>query len=139
MIEVLVTVVIVGILAAIALPMYFDFVIRSKLIDGTSKTANFQSLLVKYYNDNNGTFVNPRGSAICGVPNPILAAADYFTISCIGATDTTYTVQADGIAARGTGGFRFTVDQTNAKATPLVPVGWTNNLTCWIMRKDGTC
>ena len=42
LIEVIVTAAIVGMLAAIALPSYFDFVTRSKIIDGTTKLGDFR-------------------------------------------------------------------------------------------------
>ncbi len=44
LIEMMITVAIVGILAAIALPSYFEFVTRSKIIDGTTKLGSFKSL-----------------------------------------------------------------------------------------------
>ena len=143
MIEMMITVAIVGILAAIALPMYYDFIARSKIIDGTTKLGDFKSKMDKYFMDNR-TYLN---GAACGafVPAPVVSQADYFTITCgpPGAcnapTATSYQICADGIAAKGMSGFRYTVDQTGAKATPKVAPGWTTNLTCWALRKDGSC
>ena len=37
------------------------------------------------------------------------------------------------------GGFVFTINQANAKATTSVPAGWTANATCWVTKKGGTC
>ena len=136
LIEVMITVAIVGILAAIALPMYFDQITRSKIIDGTTKLGDFRSKMDKYFMDNR-TYVNPPGGAVCGVVPVGDPAADYFTITCAG-TDTTYLVTATGIAARGMGGFAYTVDQTNAK-TSAGPGGYFTAATCWALRKDGSC
>jgi type IV pilus assembly protein PilE len=136
LIELLITVAIVGILAAIALPSYFDFVTRSKIIDGTTKLGDFRSKMEKYFLDNR-TYLN---GAACGLPNPAVSAADYFTITCgpPAATATTYTIVATGIAARGMGSFVYTVDQTNAKAS-TGPAGWAPGVGCWALRKDGSC
>jgi type IV pilus assembly protein PilE len=136
LIEVMVTVAIVGILAAIALPSYFDFVTRSKIIDGTTKLADFRSKMEKYFMDNR-TYVN---AGVCGVANPAVAASDYFAITCPAATAsaTGYQIRADGIASKGMGGFAYVVDQTNAKSS-TGPTGWTAAPTCWLLRKDGSC
>jgi len=139
LIEVMITVAIVGILASIALPMYFETVTRSKIIDGTTKLGNFKDLMDRYYPTNNATYVNPRGSAICGIPDPVVnLTADYFAIRCIGASDTGYTITATGIPSRGMGGFFYTVTQTGAK-TSTGPAGWSPGAGCWALRKDGSC
>jgi type IV pilus assembly protein PilE len=136
LIEVMVTVAIVGILAAIALPSYFDFITRSKIIDGTIKLGDFRSKMEKYFLDNRSYL----DGAACGVPNPLVTASDYFTITCGPPvpTATTYTILATGIAARGMGGFVYMVDQTNAKAS-TGPTGWSPGIGCWASRKDGSC
>jgi type IV pilus assembly protein PilE len=136
LIEVMVTVAIVGILAAIALPSYFDIVKRTKIIDGTSKLGDFRTKMEKYFMDNR-SYLN---GAVCGVPNSPVAASDNFTITCgpPAPSATTYTILATGIADRGMGGFVFTVDQTNAKAS-TGPTGWSPGVGCWALRKDGRC
>jgi len=137
MIELLITVAIVGILAAIALPSYFDYVTRSKIIDGTTKLGDFKSKMDKYFMDNR-TYLN---GAACGVANPAVSASDYFTITCgpPAPTATTYTIVATGIPARGMpAAFVYIVDQTNAKSS-AGPAGWVGNGACWALRKDGTC
>ena len=115
LIELMVVLVIIGILAGIALPSYFEFVTRARIIDGTIKLGDFRLKMEKYFMDNR-SYLN---GADCGVPNPPATTADYFTISCgpPAPTATTYTILATGIAARGMSGFVYTVDQTNAKAS----------------------
>ena len=136
LIEVIVTMAIVGILAAIALPSYFEFVTRSKIIDGTTKLGDFRSKMEKYFMDNR-SYLNGAG---CGLPDPPAAASDYFTITCgsPAPTATTYTILATGLAARGMSGFVYTVDQTNAKGS-TGPSGWSPGVGCWALRKDGSC
>jgi type IV pilus assembly protein PilE len=141
MIEMMITVAIVGILAAIALPSYFEFVTRSKIIDGTTKLGDFKSKMDKFFMDNR-TYLN--GGGTCGVANPLVSPSDYFAITCgppgtcVAATATSYSICADGIAAKGMAGFRYTVDQTNAKSS-TGPAGWAAAPTCWALRKDGSC
>ena len=134
LLEVMITVAIVGILAAIALPSYGDYVTRSKIIDGTTKLGDFKSKMDKYFMDNR-TYLN---GAACGVTPPVASTSDYFQLRCA-ATPTTFTVTATGVAANGmSASFIYQVTETNAKRSQG-PAGWTTNLTCWAVRKDGTC
>lgn len=138
LIEVMITVAIVGILAAIALPMYFDQVTRSKIIDGTTRLGDYRSKMEKYFMDNR-RYVTVAGGAVCGVPDPVPGASDAFQINIAPCTDTTYTITATGRPAYGmSASFVYTVDQTNAKSSSG-PAGWTAAPTCWALRKDGSC
>ena len=116
LIELMVTVAIMGILAAIAVPMYSDYVTRGRIIDGTSKMGDIRTQMEKYFMDNR-TYVTGLGG--CGAQASIAAynadPSANFTISCPAPTATTYTIQADGIKARGMGGFSYSVDQANVK------------------------
>jgi len=148
LIEVMITVAIIAILASIALPSYQTFVMRSKIIDATSKLGDLRTAMEKFFMDNRSYLAG----AVCGVdqaaaPSNLIAGynadpARNFNFSCPPAlvTATTYVLQADGIPGRGMGGFQYTVDQANNKVTVTVPAGWSGTLnTCWVIRKDGSC
>jgi type IV pilus assembly protein PilE len=138
LIEVMIVVVIVGILAAIALPSYSDYIMRSKIIDGTTKLGDFRAQMEKYFMDNR-RYVTVAGGAICGIdPTASAGPSDVFDLTCAG-TDTTYTITATGKASKGMSGFTFDVNQAGRKRTTAAPTGWTSNTGCWIVRKDGTC
>ena len=49
LIELMVTVAIIGILAAIAIPMYGDSVMRSKIIGGTTQLGDVRTQMEKYF------------------------------------------------------------------------------------------
>lgn len=127
LIEVMIVVAIVGILAAIALPSYQDYVTRSRISEATSTLASQRVLLEQYYQDNR-TYVG--GCPVQTLPN--------FTFGC-GATPTTtaYTITAAGAGPMA--GFTYTIDQNNARATTTAPAGWGTNANCWAIRKDGSC
>ncbi len=133
--EVLITVAIVGILAAIALPSYNETIMRSKLVDGTTKLGDFRTQMEKFFLDNR-TYI---GGAGCGVPNPVPGSSDHFAITCVAPTATTFTVTATGRPATGMpAAFVYTVDQANVR-TSAGPVGWTPGAGCWAIRKSGSC
>jgi len=147
MIELMIVVVIVGILASIAIPAYTDYVTRGKLAEASSQLASTRVTLEQYYQDNRNYGSTAGG---CVTAMPASPAVKYFTYSCnwtvasppnatAGGTNQFFTVTATGIANQGTGGFVFTVDQNNNKATTAVPANWTANATCWVINKGGAC
>ena len=142
LLEVMITVAIVGVLAAIALPSYNYYITRSKIIDGTVKLGNFRNQQEKWFLDNRTYQAVPAVGTACGVANPPTYGNDAFTITCTANTATTYFILATGIAAKGMTGFQYRVDQTNAKTTVSLPGGWTYPTPtndCYAIRKEGTC
>jgi len=142
LLEVMITVAIVGVLAAIALPSYNYYITRSKIIDGTVKLGNFRNQMEKWFLDNRTYQPVPAAGTACGVANPATFGNDAFAITCTANSATTYLILATGIAAKGMGGFQYRVDQTNAKTTLALPSGWTYPTPtndCYAIRKEGTC
>ncbi|MCC7326114.1 MAG: prepilin-type N-terminal cleavage/methylation domain-containing protein [Burkholderiales bacterium] len=140
LIEVMITVAIVGILAAIALPSYNDYILRSKIIDGTTKLGHFRMDMEKYFLDNR-TYQDVANPGNCGIADRPGIGSDVFAITCVvGANpDTQYTVTATGRPAMGmSASFVYTVNERNQK-TSTGPTGWTSATTCWAVRKDGSC
>ena len=111
LIELMIVVAIIAVLAAIAMPAYQDYVIRGKLSEAASNLGQLRVRAEQFFQDNR-TYV---GMAC----TPVNAAeAKYFTYDCsVAPTTAVYTLRATGVAAQKTGGFVFTVDQTNAKSS----------------------
>ncbi len=122
---------IIGILAAIALPSYNDYITRGKIPDATSILAVKRVRLEQFYQDNK-TYAGARD---CDAES-----STYFTFVCTTAGSATgYVLQATGVGAMA--GFAYNIDQTNLRTTVSVPAGWTvpNPNTCWTVRKGGVC
>jgi type IV pilus assembly protein PilE len=137
LLEVMITVAIVGILAAIALSSYSYFVTRSRIVEATNGLSDYRNRMEKFFMDNR-TYLS--GGA-CFVSSDMSTnwntAPDHkFTMSCA-ATATTYTLTATGGGSMS--GFEYTLNQRNDKATNTVPTGWSKTATCWTLRKDGSC
>ena len=139
LIEVLVVVAIVGILAAIALPSYSDYVRRSKIIEATTGMSDMKTRMEQYFLDNRRY---DNGGA-CGV-NPAVAEKNVktFTITCAGSA-TGYVVTATGKAAEGMGSFVYVYTNTLAnpdlKSTTSTGPWGKSSANCWVTRKDGSC
>ena len=139
LIEVLITVAIVAILAAVAVPAYMDSVRRGKLVDGTVRMGDYRAQLEKWFLDNRTYQTVPPAGATCGIPSPTPAPNDAFQLTCVANTPTTYTVTATGRLAGGMDPlFTFVVDQANVRSS-AGPSGWAGSGTCWAVRKDGSC
>ena len=130
LIEIMIVVAIVGILAAVAVPAYTDYVKRAKIADATSNLSTKRVQMEQFFQDNR-TYV---GATAC---NDTPSVSQNFDFSCTTATATAFTLQALGKS--GMTGFTYTIDQTGAKKTTAVPSGWTSSTTCWVTKKNGDC
>lgn len=134
LLELLIVLGIIGILSAIAIPSYRDYVIRGKITEATSNLGDMRIKLEQFYQDNR-TYV---GACVGGTIAP-LPTGSAFTYSCPTLTVATYSVRALGNASEGMSGFDYTIDQSNAKTTVSVAPGWTLTAGCWVTKKDGSC
>jgi len=139
LIEVMITVAIVGVLASIALPAYWESVTRSKIIDGTTKLGDFRAQQEKWFLDNRTYQKVPAAGTNCGVDDPTPGASDAFSLHCDAPTAFSYNITATGRPAAGmSASFIYTVDQSNQKSS-AGPSGTFTSATCWAVRKDGSC
>ena len=127
LIELMIVVVIIGILAAVAIPAYQDHVMRGRIAEATSGLAQMRMRIEQYYADNR-TFENYT----CPAPGQV----DAFAFTCPVLTANTYTLQAAGAAARGMSGFTYTLNQANVRASTTP---WGDNGACWVIGKGGAC
>lgn len=137
LIELLIVIAIMGILAAIALPMYNEYVLQAKLSEAQSNLADIRVRAEQFFADNRSYATLP---ANCNFPT---ANAKYFTYRCDvpAPTANTYTATATGTGALT--GAVFTVNQSNVRGSTFTGTfsaqGWTNSTTCWKSRKSETC
>lgn len=132
MIELMLVVAIIGILTAVALPSYKDYVIRGKIPQATSGLAAKRVQMEQFFQDNR-TYAN--GTACTNDT----ATSQYFTFSCSGVPDSSgFVLQAVGTGSMA--GFNYTVDQNNTKTSTITAAGWAASSTsCWITKKGGAC
>jgi type IV pilus assembly protein PilE len=131
LIELMITVAVIAVLSAIALPSYQQYAIRARLTDAFSALSSAQASAEQFWSSNR-TYVGFQNAN--GFP---VNSANFTYTMPVAATSSTY-----AIAATGAGpvlGFAFTIDQNGNKATTAVPAGWTASATCWINKKGGAC
>jgi prepilin-type N-terminal cleavage/methylation domain-containing protein len=136
LIELMITVAIIGILAAVALPSYRDYILRGQLVDATNLLSAAQANTERYFQDNR-TYANV--SPTIRTPCDQGGTQGNFTLTCVGTPDgTTYSMKATGLGPVAK--FTFFVDQFGTRSTTLAAgAPWTaGTYTCWYVKK-GAC
>lgn len=132
LIELMITVAVVGVLSMVALPMYTDHVKRTKLAEAYTLLGAQNLRMEQFYQDNR-TYV--------GGPCSPTTTPKFFDISCSsGPSATDYTLKASAKSGSGIEGTVFTVNRQGEQATLGMPAGWTvPTKKCWATDKAGTC
>ncbi|MEF8731336.1 MAG: type IV pilin protein [Candidatus Accumulibacter meliphilus] len=144
LIEIMMVVIIIGILTAIAVPAYSDYLIRSRITQATAGLSEKRVRMEQFFQDNHTYF---RAAAGADPEISSLACADdttasqYFNFTCPTLTATTYTLTATGKSSMS--GFTYTLDQANVRSSTIAspaPSGWVHALAaCWMTNKGGGC
>ena len=134
LIELMVVVIIIGILAAIAMPAYNNYVTQTRAVAGVSPLADARVKMEQFFQDNRSY---ASAGTICGASMP--ANTSTFQYACTAPTSTTYTITATGINSMA--GFQYTIDQQNTRNTVTLGAGWAGapNNGCWVTKNGGSC
>ena len=138
LIEVMITVAIVAILAALALPSYSDYIRRGRLTEALSAMSSQRVKMEQYFQDNRSYFGACQANTVA--PKP--ADTANFTYTCVpsaaATVPSTYLITATGIGSMS--GFIYTMNEANVRATTGVAPGWSGaGSNCWVTKKDGSC
>ena len=141
LIEIMITVLIVAILAAVAIPSYTEYLRRARVTEATSDLAARRLRLEQYFQDNR-TYIGTAAVMPECSPAATEILLPNFIVTCA-ATQVTFTLQATGRDGTPVEKFVYTIDQNNLRQSSFVgaPVNWTpavpNN--CWVTSKGGKC
>ena len=148
LIELMIVVAVIGVLLAIGVPNYQEYVLRSKLTDALSSLSQLRVVKEQYFQDNRTYDLAPAAPAgNCGV---VVAARDsnYFTFACTTNVarvpavplGQAYLITATGVAGTSTAAFTFTIDEANNRRTTNLPAGrGVTPANCWLTAKGQTC
>ncbi len=136
LIEMMIVVVIIGLLMINAVPVYQDYVRRSKMADATSQLSDLRVRMEQYYQDNRRYSAAADGSGGCGTPMP---AAGYFGFACAnpGGDSQAFVITATGIGDMSE--YTFSIDQTNTRRTTAFVGASGLPKSCWIYRRGDDC
>lgn len=136
----MIVVAIIGILAAVAIPSYNDYVRRGQLPEAFNQLADYRTKMEQYYQDNRnyGTPAACAADATANAWHDFTPSNAKFTYSCATGTrtgDTTqqsYTLTATGKPGL-VFGYEYTIDQDGNRKTTKFK-GATVNQDCWLTK-----
>jgi len=142
LIEVMITVAVIAILSAIAIPSYTDYIRRARITEATAALGSMRVKFEQFFQDNRtyagACTVSP---AVSVAMRPVDTVNFAFTCPVLNATN--YTIRAAGVAGSGMAGFTYQMAMAPltgvVMSTPAVPTGWTTRTDCWVLKKDGAC
>lgn len=134
LIELMITVAIIGILAAIVVPNYSDYVRRSTLQEGLSTLSDLRVRLEQFYQSNRNYGTVGQGCGHDGVSNRVdFTSTGKFSFACeLTNTNQGYTITATG--SSGANGHVYTLNNNNAKATTSFKGSTVSNKSCWLIK-----
>jgi len=142
LIELMITVAIVGILAAVALPSYKNYIKRGQQPEAFNALSDYRTKMEQYYQDNHNYGDTTGTTCATGTaystwngftPN----GAKYFSYACVtSSTGQAYTITATGIAGQVKTD-KYTIDQNGNRATTFFK-GAAATANCWLT-SSGSC
>ncbi|MEO6351765.1 MAG: type IV pilin protein [Burkholderiaceae bacterium] len=131
LIELMITIAIIAILAAVAVPSYSQYVIRSKLTEATNNLADTRVKMEQYYQDSRN--YGSTGTT-CGAALP---TTGYFAYTCATSSSAqAYSLTATSQTGKGIGSaagdYTYTIDQSNAKTTSKFKGAAQTGKNCWL-------
>lgn len=145
LIELLAVVVVAAVLAAVALPAYTDYVVRSKLTEAHTHLSDLRVKMEQRFQDMRR--YDGAGTPPCAPTGAAATQIKYFDFSCtVGQpTPNTFTIQAVGKASTDLAGITYTINESNVRTTvvaggsTMATKGYGSNANCWVMRKGSSC
>jgi type IV pilus assembly protein PilE len=136
LVELLIAIAIVGILAAVAIPSYRDYVRRGQIPDALASLSDYRIKLESYYQDYRSY---GKGDGKCGGESTaswkdfVAPAGSKFSFECVtGDSAQRFTVRAKGLANTPVDGHQYSIDSNNTRKTEKFK-GTTVDKSCWLV------
>jgi type IV pilus assembly protein PilE len=137
LIELMITVAVIGILSAIAYPSYGDYVRRGKISEATAELSTLRVRLEQFYQDNRNY---GSTAAACG-SGMSMPTSPSFTFTCTwgaNSTSQSFLATATGTGSGAMSGYVFTVNDANQQSTTSF-AGTSVTAACWMKKQGDTC
>lgn len=136
LIELMIVVAIVGILAAVAIPAYSDYVRRGTVTDMVSAMSDAKLRVEQRYADNRS-----YAGTLCGDTMITITDTTAYNITCItpnSGSNQTYTITGTGDTGGSISDFVYTVNEAGTKTSTVGSVWGGSAVTGrWVMKKGG--
>jgi prepilin-type N-terminal cleavage/methylation domain-containing protein len=137
LIELMVTVAVVGILSAIALPAYTDYTLRGHLVTLTQDLQATRAKMEQHFQDNRTYVSASTAVAPCTATATSYTQPTPYSLVCSNITATSFTATATGSGVIA--GAVYSITEADVKTSTL-PTRWgATTAACWILRKGDAC
>jgi type IV pilus assembly protein PilE len=135
LIEVMVVVAIIGILAAIGMPAYSDYIRRSELPEAFSTLASQRVAMEQYYQDNRQYGTNTCGEGKLRLSATPAAGAKFGYTCALSGTNgnQAYTLTATGASGQAKG-HTYTLNEAGEQGTTKFKGSAVSGRACWLKR-----
>ena len=132
----MITVAIIGILAAVAMPSYQNYIRRGQQPEAFNALSDYRTKMEQYYQDNRN--YGDTGGTVCATATSASSwntfqpnGAKYFTYGCVtNSSGQGYLITATGSAGQ-VNGDKYTIDQNGNRATTVFK-GASVTASCWL-------
>lgn len=142
LIEVMITVVVIGLLAAVAVPSYTGYVRRGQLTEAGTYLSDYRIKMEQYYQDNKN--YGATAGTVCATDataagwSGFAPGARYFTFSCsTSASGQAYVLTATGSGSNTTG-YDYSINQAGIKWTTKFENS-ASTANCWMTKSNSAC
>jgi prepilin-type N-terminal cleavage/methylation domain-containing protein len=139
LIELMITVAVVAILAAVALPSYRDYILRGHLVAMTNDVQAARAKMEQFYQDNRTYVTSTAAPAPCTATAVTYTKPTPYSLVCSNISSTSYTVTATGTSGSVVDGFSYAITQAGVQSSTLSTAWGGAVYACWILRKGETC
>jgi len=139
LIEVMIVVAIIGILAAVAIPAYNDYVRRGQVAEAFSFLSDYRTKMEQYYQDHRSYGSGGKCATDTGAAswNTFPKTVKFFSFDCSTSnSDQEYSVKATGVDGAAVGN-EYTINQNGDRATAKFK-NHSATATCWLTNSS-TC
>jgi type IV pilus assembly protein PilE len=149
LIELMVTLTIVGILLSIAVPAYRNYVLRGQVVSATNALSSMSANMERYFQDNRQYASLSSGVAPMSPCDSSLVPVTIgtFSVTCsnvsgASAVTPTFTLTAAGISPGQTAGFSYSINQAGTQSSTIqspAPSSWIKTCPTSWETKAGEC
>lgn len=137
LIEVMITVAIIAILAAVGYPQYTDYTRRGQLPEAMAAMSDYRVKMEQYFQDYKNYGTTNGGACANGTNAPswntfVPSNAKYFTYACVTSV-TGYTITATGAAGKAVGHV-YTINESNQQRTTQFKGAAVSGKNCWLIK-----
>lgn len=134
LIELMVAVAVIGILSAVALPSYSNYVKNGNAQEAPSNLMTMKTQAEQYFSDN-------PSLGFKDFPCTAPSNAKFFDYACTYTSTTapvnTIKITATGKSTTNISGWTYTIDETGKRTSDAI--GTSSSTSCWITKYNGSC